>query len=69
MVMIVAFSVGLTAVLVGLGMLLVTAGPALVRVTGRCCTWVTARLPLFSAIVVAVLGGVMTVGGVSSVTG
>ena len=69
LVMIVAFSVGLAAVLVGLGLLLVTAGPALSRVSGRRSTWVTARLPLFSAIVVAVLGAVMTVSGISSATG
>ena len=69
MVMIVAFSVGLAAVLVGLGLLLVTAGPTLSHVSGRRSTWFTARLPLFSAIVVAVLGGVMTVSGVSSLTG
>ena len=69
LVMIVAFSVGLAAVLVGLGLLLVTAGPALSRVSGRRSTWVTARLSLFSAVVVAVLGAVMTVSGISSATG
>ena len=69
LVMIVAFSLGLAAVLVGLGLLLVTAGPALSRVSDRPFTRVSARLPLFSAIVVAVLGAVMTVSGISSATG
>jgi nickel/cobalt transporter (NicO) family protein len=67
--MIVAFSVGLAAVLVGLGLLLVTAEPVLSRVTGRRSAWVTARLPLLSAVVVAILGGAMTVTGVSGLTG
>ena len=61
MVMIVAFSAGLAAVLVGLGLLLVTAAPALSRVSGDRAARVTARLPLLSAVVVAVLGAVMTV--------
>lgn len=69
LLMIVAFSVGLAAVLVGLGLLLATTGPALSGISGRRFTWVTARLPLFSAIVVAVLGGAMTVSGISGVTG
>ena len=69
LVMIVAFSVGLAAVLVGLGLLLVTAAPVLSRVTDRRSAWVTARLPLVSAVVVAVLGGVMTVTGVSGLVG
>jgi ABC-type nickel/cobalt efflux system permease component RcnA len=58
--MIVAFSVGLAAVLVGLGLLLVTAGPAVSRFTDRVPGWVTTRLPLVSALVVAILGAVMT---------
>jgi ABC-type nickel/cobalt efflux system permease component RcnA len=66
--MVLAFSVGLAAVLVGLGLLLVTATPVLSRCTGRRFGWVSARLPLLSAIVVAILGGVMTVSGLSSLT-
>jgi ABC-type nickel/cobalt efflux system permease component RcnA len=65
LVMIVAFSVGLAAVLVGLGLLLVTAAPAVSRLTDRRSAWLPARLPLVSAVVVAVLGGVMTVSGVT----
>lgn len=66
--MIVAFSAGLAAVLVGLGLLLVTAAPALSRFTGRRFGGVAARLPLLSAVVVAILGGAMTVTGVSGLT-
>jgi ABC-type nickel/cobalt efflux system permease component RcnA len=69
LVMIVAFSVGLAAVLVGLGLLLVTAAPVLSRVTDGRGTWITARLPLLSAGVVAVLGGAMTATGLSTVLG
>jgi len=69
LVMIVAFSVGLAAVLVGLGLLLVTAAPTLSRLTGRRSAWLTARLPLVSAVVVAVLGGVLTVSGVTGLVG
>ena len=69
LVMIVAFSVGLAAVLVGLGLLLVTAAPALSRVTDRRAGWVTQRLPLVSAVVVTLLGGVMTVTGAGSLVG
>jgi nickel/cobalt transporter (NicO) family protein len=69
LVMIVAFSVGLAAVLVGLGLLLVTAAPVLSRLAGRRLGRVMARLPLLSAVVVAVLGGVMTVTGVTALTG
>jgi nickel/cobalt exporter len=69
LVMIVAFSVGLAGVLVGLGLLLVTTAPVLSRVTGRRSPWVTARLPLLSAVVVAVLGGAMTVTGLGALAG
>jgi ABC-type nickel/cobalt efflux system permease component RcnA len=69
LVMIVAFSVGLAAVLVGLGLLLVTAAPVLSRVADRRSGWVTARLPLLSAVVVAILGGAMTVTGIGALTG
>jgi nickel/cobalt transporter (NicO) family protein len=68
-VMIVAFSAGLAAVLVGLGLLLVTAAPALSRVSGGRAARVTARLPLLSAVVVAVLGAVMTVSGLGGLVG
>jgi len=69
LVMIVAFSLGLAAVLVGLGLLLVTAAPALSRFTSRRSAWVTAHLPLASAVVVTILGGVMTVTGVGGLIG
>ena len=69
LVMIVAFSVGLAAVLVALGLLLVTAAPALNRITDRRAGWVTRRLPLVSAVVVTVLGAVMSVSGLSGLTG
>jgi nickel/cobalt transporter (NicO) family protein len=67
--MIVAFSVGLAAVLVGLGLLLVSAAPALSRLHSRRFGGVAARLPLLSAVVVAILGGAMTVTGISGLTG
>ena len=64
--MIVAFSAGLAAVLVGLGLVLVTGTPVLSRFTDRRAGWLTARLPLVSAVVVAILGGTMTMTGLSS---
>lgn len=69
MVMIVAFSIGLAGVLVGLGLLLVSAGPLLSRLGRVGRGRLMARLPLVSAIVVAVLGGVMTVTGVGGLVG
>jgi ABC-type nickel/cobalt efflux system permease component RcnA len=69
LVMIVAFSVGLAAVLVGLGLLLVTAAPVLSRATDGRGAWITARLPLLSAGVVAVLGGAMAATGLSTLVG
>jgi nickel/cobalt exporter len=69
LVMIVAFSVGLAAVLVGLGLALVTAGPTVSRFTDRVPGWVTTRLPLISALVVAILGGVMTGSALISLAG
>ena len=69
LVMIVAFSTGLAAVLVGLGLVLVTAGPAVSRFADRVPGWVTTRLPLVSAAVVTVLGGVMTVTGLIGLAG
>ena len=68
-VMIVAFGMGLALVLVGLGLGLVTAAPAVLRVTGSRSVWLTRRLPLVSAAVVTVLGGVMTVTGLSVLAG
>lgn len=63
--MIIAFSLGLAAVLVGLGLVLVTASARLERLqrpgAGRIVTW----LPLVSAGVVATLGVAMTVSGLS----
>jgi nickel/cobalt exporter len=61
LVMIVAFSVGLAAVLVGLGLVLVTARPLAERLTERAPRWLATRVPLASAVVVVVLGAVMTV--------
>ena len=69
LVMIVAFSMGLAAVLVGLGLLLVTAAPVLTRFTDRRSVWISARLPLLSAVVVAVLGGAMAATGFSALLG
>jgi nickel/cobalt transporter (NicO) family protein len=68
MVMIVAFSVGLAAVLVGLGLLLVTGSPLLSRFDGR-SGWFTQRVPLVSALVVAVRVGVMAMTGLSGLAG
>jgi ABC-type nickel/cobalt efflux system permease component RcnA len=68
LVMIVAFSVGLAAVLVGLGLVLVGAPSVLARATDRRPGWL-ARVPLVSAMVVAVLGGIMTVTGVAGLIG
>ena len=68
MVMIVAFSVGLAAVLVGLGLLLVTGSPLLSRFDHR-SGWFTQRVPLVSALVVAVLGGVIVATGLSGLAG
>jgi ABC-type nickel/cobalt efflux system permease component RcnA len=69
LVMIVAFSVGLAAVLVGLGLFLVTAQPSLSRIGGRRLDRVAARVPLLSAVVVAALGAAMTATGMSGVAG
>jgi ABC-type nickel/cobalt efflux system permease component RcnA len=68
LVMIVAFSVGLAAVLVGLGLVLVGTPSVLSRATDRRPAWV-ARVPLLSALVVAVLGAVMTATGVGGLLG
>ncbi|WP_285472326.1 sulfite exporter TauE/SafE family protein [Actinoplanes sp. NBRC 101535] len=57
--MIVAFSVGLAAVLVGLGLFLVTVRGALQRVRPAGDGVLITRLPLASAAVVVVLGAVM----------
>ena len=67
--MIVAFSVGLAAVLVGLGLLLVTAAPAVARVGTRLPASFATSIPLVSAVVVVVLGGAMAVTGVSGISG
>ena len=69
LVMIAAFGVGLAAVLVGLGLALVTAAPTLSRIGGRRPGWLTTRLPLLSAVVVTALGCAMTVNGVSTLLG
>ena len=66
MVMIVAFSVGLAAVLVGLGLVLVTGAPAAAHLTRGRPQWMTVRIPLVSAFVVTVLGGTITVIGLTS---
>ena len=67
--MIVAFSVGLAAVLVGLGLVLVAAGPTASRLTDRVPGWVTTRVPLVAALVVVVLGGVMAGSGLIGLAG
>jgi ABC-type nickel/cobalt efflux system permease component RcnA len=68
LMMIVAFSVGLAAVLVGLGLVLVGAPSVLARATDRRPGWLS-RVPLVSALVVTVLGAVMTVTGVGGLLG
>jgi hypothetical protein len=65
--MIAAFSLGLDAGL-GLGLLLVAASPVVPRSAGR-PGWLTTRIPLASVVIVAVLGGAMTVTGVSGLVG
>jgi nickel/cobalt exporter len=49
----------------GLGLLLVAAAPLLSRCTGPRFRWGNARLPLLLPVVVAILGVVMTVSGLS----
>lgn len=65
--MIVAFSIGLAAVLVGLGLILVTARGAIQRVRPAGDSVLLTRLPLASAAVVVILGVAMTVTGLLSV--
>lgn len=60
LIMIVAFSVGLASVLVGLGLALVIARPVAERFSGRVPPWLTTRVPLVSAVIVTALGAVMT---------
>ena len=64
--MIVAFSAGPAVVLVGLGVLLVTAAPHLTRFTSPRIIRSTARVPLVSALVVTALGAALTANGISS---
>ncbi len=64
--MIVAFSAGLGAVLIGLGLILVTARDRFTDVRPGPLLW---RLPIFSAALVVVLGVVMTVSGALGMTG
>ena len=66
LVMIVAFSAGLAAVLVVLGLVVITGAPWVTRLGDRAPAWAMTRLPLASAGVVAVLGGVMLATGISS---
>lgn len=69
--MIVAFSVGLAAVLVGLGLALVVAGPRLSRPSpfnGERVRRLGALLPLVSAVVLTALGTLMAVNGLYSLT-
>ncbi|SHN34541.1 nickel/cobalt transporter [Cryptosporangium aurantiacum] len=63
--MIVAFSVGLAAVLVGLGLALVTARSAVTRFRPRGLSW----LPVVSAVVVTALGAAMVIRGVAALAG
>lgn len=66
---IVAFSAGLAALLVGLGLFLVTVRGALQRVRPSGDSVLVTRLPLLSAAVVVVLGAVMTSTAVIHVAG
>jgi hypothetical protein len=52
-----------------LGLVLVTPGPAVSRLSDRVPRWVSTRLPLISALVVAILGGVMTGSALISLAG
>jgi hypothetical protein len=65
--MIVAFSAGLAAVLVGLGLVLVLARDALAGLRPARHSALLSHLPVVSAVVVALLGVGMTVTGVVSV--
>ncbi|MGI5290569.1 nickel/cobalt transporter [Nonomuraea polychroma] len=67
--MIVAFSAGLASVLVGLGLILVSARATLDRFRRPGHSPLIAWLPVFSAAVVTVLGLVMTINGVTGLTG
>ncbi|KPM56721.1 hypothetical protein ACG83_02245 [Frankia sp. R43] len=62
-VMIIAFSVGLAGVLVGIGLALVRSAPLLARVTDRVPARLGRAVPLLSALVVSALGAVMAVTG------
>lgn len=65
--MLVAFSLGLAAVLVGLGLILVLARDALAGLRPAHNPALLSRLPVVSAFVVAVLGVAMTATGVAGV--
>lgn len=66
MVMIVAFSLGLAAVLVALGLLLAIAAPTIAApLSDNRTRWLGTRIPLMSAALVACLGCVMAVTGLS----
>lgn len=67
--LIVAFSLGPAAVLVGPGLLLVSSGPALSRSAGPRVATIPARVPLLSALVIAGLGCAMTVTGLTGISG
>ncbi len=67
--MIVAFSVGLATVLVGLGLILVSARAALDRFRRPGRSPIIAWLPVFSAAVVTILGLTMAINGVTGFTG
>ena len=67
--MVVAFSVGLAAVLVGLGLILVSARATLGRLLRPGNSPVIAWLPVLSAAVVAVLGLTMAINGAAGFTG
>ncbi|MEE1765131.1 HoxN/HupN/NixA family nickel/cobalt transporter [Streptomyces sp. SP18BB07] len=67
--MVVAFSIGLAAVLVGLGLVLVSTRSTLDRFRRPGNSALVARLPLVSAAVVTVLALTMTVNGITGLTG
>ncbi|WP_123982764.1 hypothetical protein [Streptomyces sp. Ag109_O5-1] len=67
--MIVAFSIGLPGVLVGLGLILVSARTSLAGLRQRGGDRLMPWLPVASVAVVAVLGLMITVVGVGGLTG
>ncbi len=65
LVILCAFSLGLAAVLVAIGILMVMAKPLIARFTGE-GVWLQ-RLPIFSAVVVILLGAILVFKAISTV--